>query len=104
MLVEARVLGREHRQLHVRGQRRDRDDRAPLGEDLREERPVPREDARDLGRVVGAKIGDPREAGLEVPDGQPERQGGNGGANRRGRGGALEPFLPERGRRRGKQT
>ncbi len=52
VLVEARVLGGEHGELHVGRERRDRDDRAPLGEELGQHRSVAREHPRHLGRLV----------------------------------------------------
>ena len=87
MLVEARVLGGEHGELHVRGQRRDRDHRAPLGEELGEERPVAREDARDLRGLVVPELGDAR-AGPPRSAGRPGQtpEGGDDRADRGDRG------------------
>ena len=56
MLVEPGVLGGEHRELHVRRQRGDGHDRAPLGEELRQHGAVAGEDARDLRRLVGLEL------------------------------------------------
>ena len=73
VLVEACVLGAEHRELHVGGQRLDGHHRAPLDEDLGEKRPVAGEHARHLGGVVVAlQVGNRREALLVVPDHPPQ--------------------------------
>ena len=93
MLVEARVLRGEDGELHVRGERRDRNDGAPLGEELGEEGAVAGEDAGDLwGVVVPFELGDARQVGLEVTDECEDGHGGEDGEDRSGEGGPLEPY------------
>ena len=75
VVVEVRVLGGEHGELHVRRQLVDADDGAPLGEDLGEQRAVTRDDARHLRRVIAAfELGDARQVRLVVADEQPARR------------------------------
>ena len=64
VLVEALVLGGEHRVLHDLGDLRDPDDRAALLAELADQHAVGGVDAqRDLGPVVGQRV-DRREVGV----------------------------------------
>ena len=98
VLVKAGVLGGEDRELHVGRERRDGHHGAPLREQLGEERPVARHDARDLGRVVvPAELGHAREIALEVVNHEDERDepdaGQDGGDQ--GHPAPIEPHVGE---------
>ena len=78
VLVETRVLGGEHRQLHVGWERRDGDHRAALGEKLGEQGAVARKDTGHLRRVVvAAEVRNAGEPLFEVTD-REQRADGSG--------------------------
>ena len=75
VLVEARVFRGEHGELHVRRKVLHRDDGATFAKELREQRPITREHARDLRRMIGAEIRDARKVRFVVAHDQEERDG-----------------------------